>query len=499
MHSSLWLAALLLIPVVGAGLSSLVAKREGWSYAVAVGTASVEMAVTLVVVVLYNNHVAGAQTFDFASRHVLAAPFGLAYDVAIDGISLLMVALTSLVVLVALLGARDKRREPAFVAWLLLLTSFTMGSFVSHDLLEFFIFFELTLVPCYFIISQWGGGERARAALKFFIYTFTGSAFLFVGTLYLGFAHQHQTSGALTFAYSALSATTMSHATAVWLFSAFAIAFAVKSPIWPLHTWSPLTYAEAPTAGSIELSALLAKLGSYGLLRFAVGLLPLALPTMRPLILTLAIIGILYGSALACVTPDLKRLVAYSSLAQMGFITLGIITGSKIAMVGAVLLMFNHGVITAGFFLIIGFVERRRGSATIADLKGLQGPAPVLAALFTVVMLASIGLPGLSGFVSEYLILIGTFATHVWWGVLGIFGVVLAALYLLWAYQRVFQGRVEGPNAQITDATPGERWVLAPIVVLIVVLGVFPKPVLDRITPSVQQLIEHVTPSGVNK
>ncbi len=499
MHSSLWLTLLLLVPVAGALVAALVAKREGRSYVVAVVTASVEMALTLVVMVLYNNHVAGAQTFDFAGRFVLAAPFGLAYDVALDGISLLMVALTSLVVLLALLGARDRRREPAFVAWLLLLTSFTMGSFVAHDLLEFFIFFELTLIPCYFIISQWGAAQRSRAALKFFIYTFAGSAFLFVGALYLGFAHQHQTQGALTFAYGALSATTMTHGTAVWLFSAFAIAFAVKSPIWPLHTWSPLTYAEAPTAGSIELSALLAKLGSYGLLRFAVGLLPLALPTMRPVLLTLAVIGIIYGSAIACVTPDLKRLVAYSSLAQMGFITLGIVTGSKIAMVGAVLLMFNHGVITAGFFLIIGFIERRRGSATIRDLTGLQGPAPVMAALFTVVMLASIGLPGLSGFVSEYLILIGAFATHVWWGVLGTLGVVLAALYLLWAYQRVFHGRAEGDDAAMTDASTGERWVLAPIVVLIVVLGVFPRPVLDRITPSVQQLIEHVTPAGVNK
>ena len=499
MHSSLWLTALLVVPVLGAALCGLFAKREGRSYIVAVATASVEMVLTIIVLVLYNSHVAGAQTFDFAQRYVLAAPFGLAYDVAIDGISLFLVALTSLVVLLALLGARDRRREPSFVAWLLLLTSFTMGSFIAHDLLEFFIFFELTLVPCYFIIAQWGGRERARAALKFFIYTFTGSAFLFVGTLYLGFAHQHQTQGALTFAYGALSGTAMSHATSVWLFSAFAIAFAVKSPIWPLHTWSPLTYAEAPTAGSIEMSALLAKLGSYGLLRFAVGLFPLALPTMRPVLLTLAVIGILYGSALACVTPDLKRLVAFSSLAQMGFITLGVVTGSKIAMVGAVLLMFNHGVITAGFFLIIGFVERRRGSATIADLTGLQSPAPVLAALFTVVMMASIGLPGLSGFVSEYLILIGTFGTHAWWGVVATLGVVLAALYLLWAYQRVFQGRGEGANAQVADASGGERWVIAPIVVLIVVLGVFPKPVLDRITPSVQQLIEHVTPAGVTK
>ena len=500
MHSSIWLTLLLVVPLVGALAAMLVRRSDGLAYGVGVVTATAELALALVVAVLYDDHVPGAQTWDFATRHVLSAPFGLAYDVALDGISLLMVVLSALVVFLALLGARDRRREPSFVAWLLLLTSFTMGSFVAHDVLEFFIFFELTLVPCYFLISQWGGAERGRAALKFFVYTFTGSASLFVGILYLGFAHQHQNVGsALTFSYSALSTTTLSHGTAVALFIAFAVAFAVKSPIWPLHTWSPLTYAEAPTAGSIEMSALLAKLGSYGLLRFAIGLLPLALPTMRPLVLTLAVIGILYGSALACVTPDLKRLVAYSSLAQMGFITLGMMTGSKIAMVGAVLLMFNHGVITIGFFLIIGFLERRRGSATIRDLAGLQGPAPVMAALFTVVMLASIGLPGLSGFVSEYLILIGTFGTHAWWGVVAAFGVVAAALYLLWAYQRVFHGRATGANAEVKDATARERWVIAPLIVLIVVLGVFPKPVLDRITPSVQQLIEHVAPTGVNK
>ncbi len=499
MHSSLWIDVLVALPLVASVVAGSLRRREGVAWLVAVGAAGVELVLSLVVAGLYNPHVGGAATFDFATRHVLSAPFGLAWDVAIDGISLLMVVLTALVLLVALLGARDRRREPSFVAWLLMLTSFTMGSFVAHDLLEFFIFFELTLVPSYFIIAQWGGRERSRAALKFFIYTFTGSAFLFVGALYLAFAHQHEAGGALTFAYSALSATSMSHSTAVWIFLAFAVAFAVKSPIFPLHTWSPLTYAEAPTAGSIELSALLAKLGSYGLLRFAVGLLPLALPTMRPILLTLAVAGILYGSALACVTPDLKRLVAYSSLAQMGFITLGVMTGSKIAMVGAVLLMFNHGVITAGFFLLIGFVERRRGTATIADLTGLQGPAPVLAGLFTVVMLASIGLPGLSGFVSEYLILIGSFATHAWWAVAATLGVVLAALYLLWAYQRVFHGRAADENAAVADATTSERWVMVPIVVLVVVLGVFPKPVLDRISPSVQQLIEHVAPAGESK
>ena len=498
MHSSWWISALLAVPVLGAA-GALLTRRSGRSYAVAFVTASIELALSLVVAFLYNPHVPGMGTYDFATRHVLSAPFGLAYDVSVDGISLLMVVLTALVVFVALAGARERRREASFVTWLLLLTSFTMGSFLAHDLLEFFIFFELTLVPCYFIISQWGGAERSRAALKFFIYTFAGSAFLFAGLLYLGFAHQHTAGGPLTFAYASLAATHLTHSTSVWLFVAFAIAFAVKSPIWPLHTWSPLTYAEAPTAGSIELSALLAKLGSYGLLRFSVGLFPAALVSVRPYMLTLAVISILYGSVVACATPDLKRLIAYSSLAQMGFITLGVMTGSKIAMVGAVLLMFNHGVITIGFFLIVGFLEQRRRSFTIRDLRGLQGPAPVMAALFTLVMMASIGLPGLSGFISEYFILIGTFATHTWWGVVGALGVVAAAAYLLWAYQRVFQGSADPANESIRDATTRERWVMVPVVVLIVVLGVFPKPVIDRISPSVNQLIEHVAPAGVSK
>jgi len=500
MHSSWWLSVLIALPFVGALAAMAVRKVPGAAYRVAVAVSAVELVVSLVVAVLYKSGLAGAQGFDFYTRHVVSAPLGLAYDVALDGLSLLMVILTALVLLLSLLGGRDRRREPAFVSWLLILTGLTMGSFLAHDVLEFFVFFELTLVPCYFIISGWGGKERNRAALKFFLYTFTASAFLLVGILYMGFAYQHQhPTSALTFAYGALASTSMSHQVAVWLFVGFAIAFGAKAPIWPLHTWSPLTYAEAPTAGSIELSALLAKLGSYGLLRFAVGLLPVAQVSVRPYVLTLAVIGILYGSIVACVAKDLKRFVAYSSLAQMSFITLGVMSGSTIGVTGAVLLMFNHGVITIGFFLIIGFLERRRQSTTIADYTGLQGPAPVLSALFTVAMLASIGLPGLSGFVSEYLILIGTFTTHAWWSAVAALGVLASAVYLLWAYQRVCHGRAQGANAEVADASSAERWVLVPVVVLIVALGVYPKPVLDRVTPSAHTLVTQVASTGTVK
>jgi len=499
MHSSLWVELLLLVPVLGAALSVALRNKPNLSYRVGVVTAAIELLLSLIVAILYNPHIANASTFDFAARYVISAPFGLAHDVAIDGISVFLVVLASLVTLLALLGARDERRESTFVAWLLLLTTCTVGSFVAHDFLEFFVFFELTLIPSYFLIAGWGGAERGRAAIKFFVYTFTGSAFLLIGILFLGIAHQHGVGGPLSFAYGDLAQTITSHGTQVWLFVMFLIAFAVKSPIWPLHTWAPLTYAEAPTATSIQLSGILAKMGSYGLLRFAVGLLPLGLVSMRPLIMTLSVIGILYGSAVACVTPDLKRLVAYSSLAQMGFITLGVVSGSQIATTGAVLLMFNHGVITMGFFLLIGYIEKSRGSYQIRDLVGLQGPAPILAALFTLVMMASIGLPGLSGFVSEYLILIGTFGVHPWWAVIGSTGVIGAALYWLWAYQRTFHGASLVSETAESDISVKGRFVMVPVALLVVVLGVYPQLLLGKITPSVQQLVAHVAPQGVSK
>jgi len=491
-----YLTVLVLLPAAGAlalGLmvraSRLVVELVGLAVALATLGLAVAVAVLL--------H-AGAGGYQFVSDHAWAQSLGISWFVGVDGISVFLVVLAGVLFPIALAGARARENARAFVAWMLLLEAACIGTFISLDLILFFLFFELTLVPAYFLISGWGFTRRAYAAVKFFVYTFLGSAFLLVGILVLAFLHQSQ-RGVLTFSLPALEHTHLTGSTGVLLFLAFTAAFAVKAPLFPFHTWSPDAYTEAPTGGSMVLSGVLAKLGTYGIIRFDLNLFPQAAKTLAPLLLTLAVIGILYGALVASAQSDLKRLVAYSSLAQMGFITLGVVAGSKIAMVGAVLLMFNHGVITAGFFLLIGFLERRRGTATIADLTGLQGPAPVLAALFTVVMLASIGLPGLSGFVSEYLILIGTFATHAWWGVAATFGVVLAALYLLWVYQRVFHGRATGENAQVVDATTSERWVMVPVVVLVVVLGVFPKPVLDRISPSVQQLISHVAPAGVSK
>jgi NADH-quinone oxidoreductase subunit M len=293
-----------------------------------------------------------------------------------------------------------------------------------------------------------------------------------------------------------MSKVTLSPAAATWVLVGFLIAFGVKSPLFPLHSWSPAAYAEAPTAGSMMLSALLAKLGTYGLLRFGVALLPNGVDCVRPYVMTLAVIGILYGSGVAAVSKNLKRLVAYSSLAQVGFIILGMFSGSLVATNGAVLLMFNHGIITAALFLLIGGIERRRGTSDIAGLAGLQGPAPVLAALFTVVMLGSIGLPGLSGFVSEFLVLLGAFNAHPWWAAVATTGVIFAALYLLWAYQRVFHGVAEGDNATVADATVRERSVLAPLVAAIVVLGLYPALLLRTIEPSV---VTSVTTSAVSQ
>jgi NADH-quinone oxidoreductase subunit M len=484
-----YLTVLVLLPAGGAlAVALMVNVRRQVTEVLGIAIALATLGFAIAITVLMHTGDAGYQ---FVSQHVWASSIGVSWFVGVDGISIFLVLMAAVLFPLALAGARTRTDVRSFTAWMLLLEAACIGSFISLDLILFFLFFELTLVPAYFIISGWGFARRAYAAVKFFVYTFLGSAFLLVGIVVLAFVHQHET-GVLTFSLPVLEHTSFASSTGILLFLAFTAAFAVKAPLFPLHTWSPDAYAEAPAGGSMILSGVLAKLGTYGIIRFDLNLFPQASRTLAPLLLTLAVAGILYGALVACAQRDLKRLVAYSSLAQIGFIALGTFALSTQGLVGGVLLMVNHGLVTAGFFLLIGWIYDRRGGWQISELGGLQTPAPILAAAFTVVMMASIGLPGLNGFVSEFLVLAGTFLTHRWWAVAATVGVVGAALYLLWAYQQAFHGKPSPAVARTRDLGWNERIVIAPLLVLIVLLGVYPKPVIDRITPSVNRLVDRV-------
>lgn len=484
-----YLTVLVLVPAAGALLAALANKSSRWvAEAVGLAASLTTLGFAIGVAVLMRS---GDGGFQFVSHHVWAKDLGISWYVGVDGISVFLVLLAAVLFPIVLVGARARHNAPAYVAWMLLLESACIGTFVSLDLVLFFFFFEITLVPAYFLIGGWGFERRAYAAIKFFVYTFLGSAFLLVGILAVAFLHEQQT-GVLTFALPALLHTHFTTTTEVLCFLAFTAAFAVKAPLFPFHTWSPDAYREASTGGSVILVAILAKLGTYGLLRFDLNLFPNATHDLAPLLLTLAVIGILYGAAVACAQRDMKRIVAYSSLAQIGFIALGTFAVTTQSLTGAVLLMVNHGIIVAALFLLIGFIYERRRTWQVTELRGLQAPAPILAGAFTVAMMASIGLPGLNGFVSEFLVLLGTFLTHRWWAVVATAGVVIAALYLLWAYQQVFHHKPDELNRRTRDLSWGERAVIAPLLVIIVFLGVYPKPFLDRITPSVNQLVQRV-------
>jgi NADH-quinone oxidoreductase subunit M len=488
-----YLTVLILLPAAGAIALILCGLDRSFTRefcdALAIVVSLLTLATAIGALVAMKVSVAG---FQLTSNHTYTGDtLGVRWFLGVDGISIFLVMLSAILFPLVIVMGRDKPNSRTYFIWMLLLESAVMGSFLSLDLIAFFLFFELTLVPSYFIIAGWGHERRAYAAVKFFLYTFLGSAFLLVGILALAFIHQSQTH-VLTFSLPALAHTHLSSSTEILLFLAFTSAFAVKAPLFPFHTWSPDAYTESPAGGSVILSGVLAKLGTYGIIRFDLTLFPHATRTLAPLILTLAVIGIVYGAIVACVQRDMKRLVAYSSLAQIGFIALGTFALSSQGLSGAVLLMLNHGLIVGGLFLVIGFIYERRGTWQTNELRGLQKVAPVMAAIFTVLMLANMGVPGLNGFVSEFLVLLGTFVTHRWWAVVAIVGVIVAAIYMLWAYQQVFHGVPKPEDAKTRDLTWLERAVVAPLIILIVVLGVYPKPVLDRINPSVNQLVAHV-------
>ena len=484
------LTMLVLVPIVGAVAVAISSKRRpeiakliALMTSVGVGAMSIW---------LLSSFEMGEAGFQFSSQHTWIEQWGISYHVGVDGISLFLVVLTGVLFPLAIVGIDPHHDEKPYLAWLLMLEAGVMGSFLSLDLFLFFIFFEIVLVPMYFLIGGWGYENRVYAATKFFLYTMFGSAFMLVGLIATAMLAREDL-GRLTFDLVEIAeGANFAASTGRWLFFAFAIAFAVKVPIFPLHTWLPDAHTQAPTAGSVVLAGVMLKLGTYGFLRFGLYLFPEAAVWSRSLWLTLAVIGIIYGAIAATMQKDLKRLVAYSSVAHLGFIILGTFAFTSQAISGSVLQMVNHGVSTGALFLLVGMIYERRKTRQISELGGIQKVAPIFAAGFMIVMLSSIGVPGLNGFIGEYLILLGSFQTARWWTVVATAGVILAALYLLWAYQRVFHGEPDEANAKFPELRVKEGLVLLPFIAAIVFTGVYPKPLLDRIEPSVDALVEHV-------
>jgi NADH-quinone oxidoreductase subunit M len=530
------LTALILVPAAGALVVSAVPRtRAELHKQVAVLFSVLTAALAVYLLAAFES---GESGYQFEVDRSWIADFGISWHLGVDGISLFLVVLTAALFPIALLGTDPHHDAKPYYAWLLLLEAGCLGVFVALDLFLFFVMFEIVLVPMYFLIGRWGYGKRVYAALKFFLFTMFGSALMLVGIVALAFLHRDalqderraeaqdlaleaqgdpntdvgelesrmaelQEDVPLTFDLVDIaesrtvvddsdSANPIDWSAARWLFLAFAVAFAVKVPLFPLHTWLPDAHTEAPTAGSVILAGVLLKLGTYGLLRFGLYLFPDAASFFAPALITLGVVGIVYGAICAAMQKDLKRLVAYSSVAHLGFIVLGTFAITTQGLQGGLLQNVNHGISTGALFLLVGMISDRRHTREISALNGLQKAAPIFAAVFTVVMMSSIGLPGLNGFVGEFLVLVGSFLTARWWTVVAAAGVILAALYLLWAYQRVFHGEPDDENAGFAELTWREGLIMAPLLAAIVFLGLYPKPVLERMEPSVDRLVEHV-------
>jgi NADH-quinone oxidoreductase subunit M len=445
-------------------------------------------------------------------EHVPWIPeYGIHYFVGVDGISLLMVLLTTFLMPVVLLASWNdvSKSLRTYLSFMLSLETGMLGAFVSLNLFQFYVFWEAMLVPMYFIIGIWGGPRRIYAAVKFFLFTMVGSLLMLLAMLVLYYLNFDQTgvlnfdlvappggvAGGLLQTVVPLDGTWWQ--TQTWLFVAFALAFAIKVPMVPLHTWLPDAHVEAPTAGSVVLAGVLLKMGIYGFLRFAIPLFPSAAVDFTPLIMVLSVIGIIYGSLVAMVQSDIKRLVAYSSIAHLGFVTLGIFALNVHGLNGGVLQMVNHGLSTGALFLLVGMLYERRHTRQITDFGGIARPMPVFAACFGIVTMSSIGLPMLNGFVGEFLILIGVYLAAPIFAIIATSGVVLAAAYMLWMFRRVVFGPVENPeNRGLIDLGLREKIVMMAMVIPIIWIGVYPNPLLRRIEPSVIELIRQLETRG---
>ena len=426
----------------------------------------------------------------------------ITYHLGVDGISILLILLTAglmpIIQLSTWSAVTDRVKE--FQISLLLLQSGMMGAFVALDLILFYLFWEAMLIPMYLIVGVWGGERRIYAAVKFFIYTMVGSLMMFLAILYLG--HHCGTFNFIEITDSFRGGNTLSSEAQCWLFAGFALSFAVKVPLFPFHTWLPDAHVEAPTAGSVVLAGVLLKMGTYGFIRFMAPMFPEGVEAFSPAICWLSVIGIIFGACMAFVQPDIKKLIAYSSVSHMGFVTLGLFVWTKEATAGALLQMVNHGLSTSMLFLLVGIIYERRHTREISNYGGLAQSVPVFCTFFIIATLSSIGLPGLNGFVGEFLVLFGTFSSdlpHIadapsWlpklWGTLAATGVVLGAAYMLQLVKQfMFGPLVHEENRTISDLNAREWIYLVPLVVMMVWIGLYPKPFLNLIEPSIKQLL----------
>ena len=478
-------------PLVGMGV--VLAAPEARAKHIAFWWSVAVMVVSLGLWWAYNP---ASGVLQLASSTPWIADWGINYALGVDGISLFMVLLTTFTTAVAVLGSFNyiTRHQRAFYALMLLLETGMLGVFLALDLFLFYVFFELTLVPMYFIVGVWGGERRIYAAVKFFLFTAAGSLLMLVAILYLYFRARAEL-GTGTFAWTSLMGVPLTLREQVWLFGAFALAFSIKVPVFPFHTWLPDAHVEAPTPGSVVLAAVLLKMGTYGFLRFLLPLFPEASrhPTIVLVMLILGVIGILYAAWVAAVQPDAKKLVAYTSVAHMGFVVLGVFALTVNGIQGGLVVMISHGISTGALFLLLGMLYERRHTRRIEDFPGLAQEAPWFATAFVITALASIGLPGTSGFVGAFLALLGAFETHPWMAGISATGVIFAAYYMLPMVQRIWFNRLDKEeNRTVADLSRREIVILAPMVALMIWLGAYPAPFLRRMEPAVQAVLERV-------